>query len=267
MYCVIQKIKNKKLRNKGAAKGIEVTQTTWGSNNQDSQTFYGYIYTEERFERPLRESYKVSIHKSYRENGKVKKKQWVICTMDYYSIAEGWTWVGDHAMGLSDKLQDIGITEDELWDMVYVKLQPIIDTVKAEFEATEEFKVSEEYRSKIKEYIKVKVEFEKKYGDNTYDYCYDVFGELRNEDYLSKLKANYEAQQKYSGYSDSSYSNYSNYDFSSYFKANKSIYTEEEKEYLKVIYKAAALKLHPDIKKDNGEGMKFLNKLKEEWEI
>lgn len=267
MYCVIQKVKNKKVNSYGAAKGIKVTETKISLNNGPVKILYGYSCTEERFERPLKYSYKISIHKSYRENGKVKKKQWVICTMDYYSIAEDWTWVGDHALGLSDKLQDIGITEDELCDMVYVKLQPIIDTIKAEFEATEEFKVSEEYRAKIKEYLRVKADFEKKYGDSTYDYCYDVFGVLRNEEYLKKLKASYES---YSSYHDKSYSNYNydnNYNFSGYSKSSESTYTEEEKEYLKAIYKAAALKLHPDIKKDNGEGMKFLNKLKEEWGV
>lgn len=30
----------------------------------------------------------------------------------------------------------MGITEDELWDMVYVKLEPIINSVQAEYEQT-----------------------------------------------------------------------------------------------------------------------------------
>lgn len=44
-------------------------------------------------------------------------------------------------------------------------------------------------------------------------------------------------------------------------------YTDKEKEFLKIIYRAASMKLHPDVTKDNGEGMQFLNQLKEEWGI
>ncbi|GEM_PF-4940429 len=42
-------------------------------------------------------------------------------------------------------------------------------------------------------------------------------------------------------------------------------YTDKQKEYLKIIYKSSAMKLHPDITKDNGEGMQFLNELKDQW--
>jgi DNA-binding helix-hairpin-helix protein with protein kinase domain len=51
------------------------------------------------------------------------------------------------------------------------------------------------------------------------------------------------------------------------FNITKKSYTEKQKDYLRKIYKAAAMKLHPDISKDDGEGMKFLNKLKSEWDL
>lgn len=270
MYCVIQKLINKKPNPFGEYKELRVEESTFTVGEKPKS--YYYSYSEERFERSIRDAYKISIHSSYRENGKIKKKQWAICTIGYYTLLE--CWPGDCVLReeLEKKLNEMGITEDKLWSLVYIKLQPIIDKVTAEFEKTEEYKVQQEHKKMLKKYQKTKEEFEKKYGKDTYDYCYDVFGTLRNKDYLEKLKKEYEAQQSYySGYYESSGSNY-NYDgnfnnFSGYCDNKLSTYTEQEKEYLKVIYKAAALKLHPDIKNDNGEGMKFLNQLKEEWGI
>ena len=73
---------------------------------------YAYRMTGGRFERPIRKAYKVSIHKSYREDGKVKKKQWVIGTMEYYNIATNCYWIGDCVFSLS-------------MDLAYYLLTPI----------------------------------------------------------------------------------------------------------------------------------------------
>lgn len=48
---------------------------------------------------------------------------------------------------------------------------------------------------------------------------------------------------------------------------SKCNYTEEQKEYLRIIYKAGAMKLHSDITGGSDEAMKFLNKLKQDWGI
>jgi hypothetical protein len=84
MYCVIQKIVNKKPVQSGYSKELLVDWTTMTYQGK-TETKYSYRYSDERFERPIKDAYKISIHKSYRENGKVKKKQWVICTMSYYN--------------------------------------------------------------------------------------------------------------------------------------------------------------------------------------
>lgn len=267
MYCVIQEIENKRSNEFGVYKQLEVDCMSFCIDGQ-ARTKYLYQYTGERFKRPIRKAYKISIHKSYRKDSKVKKKQWVICTIGYYELLE--CWPGDYInqSKLNKKLQEMNISEDELWDMVYKKLYPIIKKIESEFQKTEEYKTHKKHREIIDKYLKAKNKFESIYGNDTYDYCYDIFGVLRNEEYLKDLKATYEAQKTYRDNYSSYYSNdYSNYDFSGYFKTNTSNYTEEEKTYLKTIYKAAAMKLHPDIKKDNGEGMKFLNKLKDEWGI
>ncbi|MNJ55994.1 hypothetical protein D3C77_515200 [compost metagenome] len=98
---------------------------------------YGYKYSFERFERPILDAYKISIHQAFREKGQVKKRQWSICTMDYYSLLDQRPKDFLDQQDLQSKLKDIGITEQELWGMVYQKLSPIIDRVKAEFETTD----------------------------------------------------------------------------------------------------------------------------------
>lgn len=267
MYCVIQEIDLKKENEYGAYKELEVYYTPWVINGVEGGS-YGYRYAGERFRRPIKKAYKISIHHSYRENGKVKKKQWVICTMSYYDLLE--YGVADCIYGarLQSKLEEMGLYEEKFWDMVYAKLQPIIDKIDKEFKATEEYKVSQEHRAIIDKHITAKNEFESIYGNNTYDYCYDVFGELRNKEKLEEIKRKHKEQEEYKKRSYEEYfkSNYNSYS-SSYQVSSSSNYTDQEKEYLKAIYKAAALKLHPDTTKDNGERMKFLNRLKEEWGI
>lgn len=266
MYCVIQKIKNKKPNKRGTPKEIIAHESTWAIDGTPGRKYY-YTYSDERFERLVKYAYKISIHRSYREDGKVKKKQWVICTMGYYDILDfsPYDFISDKRV--KSLVEEMGITEEEFWNMIYEKYDPLRESIEKEFKTTKEFKTKEEQNRITTLYLANKINFEETYGKDTYDYCYDVFGILRNEEYLEKLKVNYKSQREYQrSYQESNYNNY-NYDFSSYFKSSKSNYTDEEKGYLKAIYKAAAMKLHPDIKKDNGEEMKFLNKLKDEWGI
>lgn len=266
MYCVIQEIERKKENQYGEYKELKAYRNEWSLDGENYK--YSYKYTGGRFERQIRKAYKISIHDSYRENGKVKKKQWVICTMDYYTLLE--SWPGDCIIKskLNEKLESMQISEDMLWEMVYVKLQPIIDRITREYEATEEYRAHQEHRAIVDKHIKTKNAFESVYGDDTYDYCYDVFGVLRNKEKLEEIKEQHRQQKEYQrSYYDNFKSNYSDYFKSSYSETKASNHTEAEKEYLKIIYKSAAMKLHPDIKKDNGDGMKFLNKLKAEWNI
>ena len=97
MFCVIQEIATKTVP-AGEPKGIEVYESRWTS---DGKEFCSYEYRDsaERFERPIRKSYRISIHESYRENGKVKKKQTVICTVGYYDIVDWGGWIGDFITG------------------------------------------------------------------------------------------------------------------------------------------------------------------------
>ena len=84
MYCVIQEIKTRRLQKNGYPKRIEAHFTF----SKVIPSWYSYSYSTERFERPIKKAYRISIHESFREAGKVKKKQFVICTVNYYDLAD-----------------------------------------------------------------------------------------------------------------------------------------------------------------------------------
>lgn len=269
MYCVIQKVANKKPNRFGAYKELIAEPFSHSLNGIPSDVKYIHRYGGERFHRPVLDAYKISIHKSYRECGKVKKKQWVVCTMGYYDLIN--SRVGDCIVTsvLKEKLQDMGITEGQLLGMVYEKLRPIIDQVTAEFENTEEFKVSQKHRKILKTYNQAKSDFEQLYGADTYDYCFDVFGELRSPEYLERLEQQQRARQEYQerSYQSSNQSNHNDSQYSSYFAPAHSNYTDDERPMLKKIYRHLAKVFHPDITQDDGVMMKLILKLKEEWGI
>ena len=270
MYCVIQEVELKKQDTNGAYKELEVYTTGYIINNIET-TWYRYSYGGGKFERPIKKAYKVSIHKSYRENGKVKKKQWVIGTMGYYDIATNCYWIGDYIKSskLERILNEMEISEEELWELIDKKLNPLIDRIQKEYQETEEYKTDKKHSDIIEKYNNDKAEFEKKYGQDSYDKCYDVFGELRNPNLLEQIKKQYEEyKERERSYYENYKSNYSSYDsYSSYHNNKGSTYNEEDKDKYKKIYKTLAKAYHPDIAKDDGEMMKLVNQLKDEWGI
>ena len=127
MYCFIQEIEIKKVP-AGEPKEIEVFESNWTMDGEP-YTSYGYRYSQECYERHVRKAYRISIHKSFRESGRVCKKQTVICTIGYYDIIDISSWIGDYIIGSKwkDKVEALGLPEEELTDMIYKKFQPIID--------------------------------------------------------------------------------------------------------------------------------------------
>lgn len=267
MYCVIQEVKLKKPDLEGNSKYIE--PYTWGSGND---VYHSYRMSNERFKRNIKKAYKISIHHSYRDNGKVKKKQWVICTIGYYYMIEWGNWIGDSCR-LKDKLEVIGISEEELCDLIYAKLDPLTKRIKNEYKETEEYRLSKKNDEIIKKHQASEREFNNKYGGG-YDQCYDVFGELKNESKLNQIIKDYEYrkeyeeksrqswEQQYRSYYENSNSNYSSNNSSGYSKNNSSNYNDAEKKLLKEAFKLLAMKHHPDHGGDT-EKMAAINNLKE----
>ena len=261
MFCVVQEVKLKNPDIIGNSKKIE----TYTYSFRD-ETIYAYRMSNEKFERNIKKAYKISIHKSYREKGKVKKKQWAICTIGYYEMLEYGCWINDYC-NLEDKAKSIGITEDELCDLIYDKLNLIEEKNKAEYQETEEYKTILKHKEIGKAYNEAKAAFKSKYGFDKYDYCYDVFGVLRNKDKLNEIIEEFELRKEYEEKSRRSYyenfkSNYNYNKYSSYYKDSSSNYNEDEKKLLKEAFKLLAMKYHPDRGGDN-EKMAMINNLKE----
>ncbi|EON73842.1 hypothetical protein [Lysinibacillus sphaericus] len=275
MFCVIQKIQKKKLDEYGAAKELLIDTDTYTINGEEI-TEYIYHYSEERFERPILDAYKISIHHSYRENGKVKKKQWAICTMGYYEIVE--YCFDDKVIKsvLDAKIAEMGIKKSQFYRMVYDKLNLLEDSIRVEYEETEEYKTHKEHQAILTTHRNTKREFEKLYGKDTYNRIYDVYGVVRNKEYLEQLIAAkgtaekaQKAQEEYKRRSEKEqwkrFEEHFGKGGGSYSSTTNSNYNENEKTMLKEIYRMASKKFHPDACGDDGSKMKFLTKLKEQW--
>lgn len=278
MFCVIQEIATKKVP-AGNPKKIEVYEFLWSAEGKD-HCEYKWRYSDERFERPIKPSYRISVHESYRENGKVKKKQTVICTTGYYEVVDWGDWPGDYVIGgLASKAEVLGLEENELADLIYTKWQAVVDRIWEEYKQTEECKAKEENRRIIREHDERASAFMKKYDvdRSEYECCFDVFGELRNPDYLEKVKADYEARKEYerksreyrSSYYKKYSSNYRGYGESSYCGDFSGNYNEGDKAMLKKFYRTLSKAFHPDSNpnQDTSEEMKMLNRLKSDWGV
>ena len=266
IYCIVQKIENKKQDKYGEHKELEVY--SWSINGKVK---WSYRYSNERYERPTKTAYKITLRESHRVNGKVKAKIWTIGTWSYYDLIGYGVDYYDLKKKIESISEETGISSEKLIDLVYSKVDPLIEQIKAEFKQTEEYKAKQEHEAVLSKYRKDKAAFESKYGNDTYDYCYDVFGNLRNEEYLEQLKKSYSYQEKQrSNYDYSRYQKHfrSNYDNSSYQQNIGSNYTEEDKVKLKKCFKVLAAKFHPDNPSGDTEMMQFINdKLKKEWDL
>ncbi len=111
--------------------------------------------------------------------------------------------------------------------------------------------------------------FERIYGNNSYDKFYDVFGTLRDEKMPENIKNQYEAaKERKRSYYENFKSNYNNYNLYGGYQSHKhSNHNERDKSKYKKLYKTLAKGYHSNIVKDDGEMMKIVNQLKENWGI
>lgn len=262
MFVVIQEVQTRREQKCRTYERIEVTEYTINGIR-----IFSHVRGGKMFKRPIKKAYKISVHHSYRENGKLNKKQWGIITISYYDLIE---------YGLSLfyptqwKLDEMGITEDDLYGMIYEKLNPIIERITEEFQQTEEYKVQQEQKNIEMVHLSQEKVFDMMYGSGQYKRCYDVFGTLRNEEYLEKLKADKKANEEYQKrskkFEEDFFKNFNqgsnNRSYSNNVSSN---YTETDKPLLKKFYKVLAREFHPDTKNGSEEAMKLINRLKEQW--
>lgn len=271
MFCVIQTLQRKKNNPYGDYKKYEVSSMTIKFPDGTSKTKYSYYpdYEAGRFERPCREAYRISIHESRRESGKVVKKQCAIATIGYYDFA-AWFCLYDYIdSGISRAVDVFGVDYEVLFSLVERKVQPLGDKIQKEFHRSEEYRARRQREKVEKAHQAAKKKFGEQYGvdPDEYDYCYNIFGELMEEEYLNKIIQ--QQKEAYRSYQEYSRSTYSGGGSSSYSIPSVSTYSESETAILKQFYRSLSKAYHPDLNpgKDTTAEMQLLNKLKESWGI
>lgn len=275
MYCVIQEVQRKRPALYGEPLEIIPYPLEMSINGVEQVPKWCWRWSEERYARPHLEAYKITLHQSYREGGVVRKRQYSVCTMSYYDICESW-W-GDFIIGGENALAEkIGMDAAELCEIIDTKLEPLRERLEAEFHQSAEYIAKQEHRRVLDANNKARSAFSERYGVDVdeYDRCYDVFGVLRNKDYLEKIKTDHKARKQaerdsWSSYRESWRSTYGAGSSGSYSVPSVSTYSEAETAILKKFYRSLSKTYHPDLNpsRDTTKEMQLLNKLKEAWGV
>lgn len=279
MYCVIQQVMRKKPDRLGEPLEIVAYPVVFSINGVSQIPIWRWKYSEERHERPHLEAYKLTIHQSYRYEGAVRKLQYSVCTMSYYDICESW-W-GDCVVGGPEALAvRLGIESDKVYEIIDSKLEPLRERLEADFHQSAEYIAHQEHQRVLTAHREAQAAFCKRYGVDSDEYarCYDVFGVLRNKEYLKRIQAEHktrkqaerDAWRSYEGQWRNTYT----YERQTgggggYSATPTSTYTEAEAAILKKFYRSLAKIYHPDLNhdRDTTAEMALLNKLKETWGV
>ena len=117
MYFYIKETVNK-LKTKGYSKEL-LTGTRTLDNGIVINT---HEYSKDCFIRNPKSSYTIFLCRSYKENGKAKTKQYNICTISYWDIAESY----------ADEQLEFDDLEKALWFKIYDSFIPILKEIAEE---------------------------------------------------------------------------------------------------------------------------------------
>lgn len=173
MFCVIQEVQLKKPNQHGEYRELESYQEGWTMEGKPAK--WSWQYTGGRFERPHLEAYKISIHESYRDQGRVKKRQYSIATISYYDIVE-YSLYDCAAIRIEALSKLVSLDERKLYDLIESKLTPLRERLEAEFHQSEEYRTHQEHRRIIEASREARSAFCKQYevDGGEYDRCYAV---------------------------------------------------------------------------------------------
>ena len=213
---------------------------------------------------PKTTAWKLFLNHSYRENGKVKKKQAYILTIHHWNVVDeyqrfltafnedevhpGWCCVSDDLSGYFDEkilhsFPDADL--DEVWELFEKKIKPLEDAIIGEFKQSEEYQWWEINRAMKEEEKERKREEKRK-------------EEARQEE---ERRQQYQYQQK------SREEFYRSFNFDTASSSSSLSLSDEEANLLirhfDVVYKQLAVKVHPDKIGGDTEKMKILNSLNE----
>ena len=294
MFFVIQELTTKRSI---AGTPKEIITTTKIINNQIVNS---YTYSDDKFVRPIKKAYRITLHDNHRVNGAFKKNQYVICTLNYYDIAESciddyrdifdddilWYKILDkittilESIPLPERYNDIEEFKDDIFDKFASKVGSLFDEIISEFKQTKEFEMFKSHFLTLQKYTKAKEKFNEenfliKSDDINYDICYDIYGNLKNSDHLNYIQSTKNArfidfaERNNFSYCDSKTNNHE--ETNDGYQKNKHHITKNnsEKDILKKFYYTLAKTYHPDSNSNDDATAYFqlLNTLKSEWGI
>ena len=187
MYSVIQELSPKRADSFGAYKGIEISTNPFNYMRTIPQ--YKHFECGERFERPIKKAYKISIHESKRVKGVVTKKQFVVTTVNYYIFATDFFCLGEYHEKIADIAHKLNADTNTIYGLIENKVALLEKHIRDEFMQTEEYAVTQARKALVAEYKTRKAEFAAKHkiDDSEYDYCFDVFGNLLNAEHYERI--------------------------------------------------------------------------------
>jgi hypothetical protein len=273
MFCVIQELQTKRTNKDGFSKSIEA-YTAY----EHGRIVNRYRYSTEKFKRPTKNAYKISIHESQRVNGVIVKKQWYIATIDYYDLAvESWrnitnNWLDDENT-ICDRLHkcgfDLGIDSVMIWNVINEKIEPLQGKIISDFQKTDEYKTHAKNNKIIRMHEKKQWEFRKENFCTNFDYdvCFNVFGNLTNRDYFVELQYRADGKRKEPRHQQKQYYEaHETHENIEPANVAPSDFTDVQKSNIKRYLMTLTRKYHPDVG-GNEEAMKAINDMKHFFKI
>lgn len=261
MQCVIRKLKMK-TSSQGTSKRI----MAFTSKFEDEPTRNCFSFSTERFERPPRFAYQILLIYSVRDMNGHRQAQWKAATIDYYDLVdEDLSWDGFVDENELEKfLFETDLTMAQWRKLIEDRLLPLQQSLLKDWSRTEEFKTIQDIQKTLKQHEQAKSEFEEKWGLDTYDFIYDVFGTLKNQNFLQWVQSG-RHRKKNPGWQKNGPQPNGGRRKNPRPPAAPS-FSDAEKIWLKKFYRTLAKEYHPDRQGDE-EAMILINKLKSDWNL
>ena len=270
MKCIIKVIEKEIKYQLGEPKEIVVDKSEWEKDGHHGAT-YSYHMSTERYERTNSKCYKIYV--AWEGKAPEGAKQEVkLFTMGYYDFVD---FSYEDCLGermLEMVAAQLMTTAEEVLKAVTKPLTELQEVIREEFSRTEEFRAKREHEAILQKHKKAKHDFMMQYGFSAIDYdrCYNVFGQLMDAEYLSRLNKRLEEREAMKKQSRRYRKTESQKRFHERIHNISNVtYTEQEQLMLSKFYKLLAKKYHPDANPgvDTSEEMTLLNKVKREWKI
>lgn len=269
MYLSVQKIKGK-LKRYGHPIGVVTYQENIGTT-----TYYRWKYTDEKFERP-NISYKFVVKESYRDHGKVKQRQLCLGTIFWFEFMEErqelfTEW---NQQKIREKFNPTAGQMKQLEKDCNKAVDKIEDGKDFKWVDSREFRTFAKYNNYVVDWKNKKEFFDKQYGEGYFEQVYDFYCNVRNKSLLKQLEKDKQEKDKKENEKWEAEKRFYQEAYDRVWEEQKrrilnkgSQFSNEEKGYLKQFYRTLAKNYHPDLVHDDGEAMKFLNKLKDQWGV